>query len=153
MADIYLVGHGAWDTIGQSEAYCIVPKNTEVVFYTPVGRFLNSDQTGEIVSGAPGRLRPDHTVGAFKTCTNLTLSNGLFPEEQLALTASGVRYHEVFVNTSLKDLLTQFAGNRLHWLACAVRLGGRDFDNGGTNQDYRPLQGIGTNMDRPPHLR
>lgn len=153
MADIYLVGHGAWNTIGKAQAFCTVPKNTEVIFYTPVGRFLNSDQTAEIVTGAPGALQPDHTVGAFKQCTNLTLTHGLFPNEVAALNASGVQYHEVHVPTSLSSLLEQFQGNRLHWVACRVRLGVRDFDHGGTNQDYRPGLGVGTNTDRPAHLR
>lgn len=143
MADIYLLGHGEWQSRGTAKAFCQVPKNTSVVFYTPVGRFINSDQTAEIMRGDPNALEPYQTIRQFKQCPNLTLSDGVFGDEITALLRTGVRFARVLVPTSLEDLMEKYAGNKLHWLACRVMFGHLDTTQGGFNDDYRPGTGVG----------
>jgi hypothetical protein len=138
MADIYLLGHGAWRTVGKSNIYTQVPKGTSVVFYTPIGRFISSRQTSAIMLGAQNRLRPYQEFTEFKTCPNVILSDGVFKIEALALLASGVRFARVIERTPLSALLIKYGGNRLHWLACQPRLGGLDTEEGGFNDDYFP---------------
>lgn len=136
MADIYILGHGAWQTIGSNKPFVKVPRGTSIVFYTPVGRFINSAQTAAIMSGSANKLPPDREITEFKECPNLTLGYGLFPREVTALLQSGVRFVQVSQNTPLEEVLEKYAGNRLHWLACQPRLGGRDTTQGGFNDDY-----------------
>jgi hypothetical protein len=143
MAEIYVMGHGNWDTSGAGQPFVAVPPGTSVVFYTPMGRFISSNQTVDIIRGAATKLAPDREVGERKQCPNVTLSDGLFPEEVKALMESGVRYARVTQKTSISELLEKYAGNRLHWLACMPRLGGKDTTQGGFNDDYVPGQGIG----------
>lgn len=143
MADIYLMGHGSWDTRKKSSAFTIVPKNTSVVFYTPIGRYISSRQTSAILRGDPGCLRPETEYKAFFNCPNIELSDGLFADEEYAVLTSGKRFVRVSVDTMLSELMEKYAGNRLHWLACAPRLGGKDTTEGGYNEDYFPTSGIG----------
>jgi hypothetical protein len=151
MADIYLLGHGSWDTRGKASAYTIVPKDTSVVFYTPVGRFISSRQTSAILRGDPGHVKPEIEYKAFGSCPNIELSDGLFAEEEKAVLTSGKRFVRVAVDTPISELLQKYAGNRLHWLACAPRLGGKDTTEGGFNEDYFPDNGVGViRMARNP---
>jgi len=136
MADIFVMGHGAWDTIGSRRPFVTVPQGTSVVFYTPMGRFIQAHQTVAIVRGGANMLAPDREIKAFKQVPNLTLADGLFPEEIDALMETGARFARVTTNTNLEQLLSKYAGNRLHWLACMPRLGGRDTTEGGFNDDY-----------------
>lgn len=137
MADIYLMGHGAWDTIGASQTFVTVPANTSITFYTPIGRFISAGQCVAIVKGAGDKLAPYSVVEEFKSAPNLTLADGLFPIEVQAILTTGVRFARVIEPTKLSDLLEKYAGNRLHWLACQPRLGGKDTTEGGFNDDYR----------------
>ena len=143
MADIYIMGHGAWETSGSAKPFVTVPAATSVVFYTPMGRFILSNQTVAIIRGSGDKLPIDREIGPFKQCPNLALSDGLFPEEVKALLQTGVRYAQVSQDTTLEELLAKYAGNRLHWLACMPRLGGSDTTEGGFNDDYIPSRGIG----------
>lgn len=143
MADIYLLGHGHWDTQGASDAFTSVPRDTSLLFYTPIGRFINASQTAAIMRGDPGRLRPVQELKAYMSAPNLTLSEGLFPNEIAALLQSGVRFAQVRFPTPLAELLERYAGNRIHWLACRAMLGGKDTTEGGFNDDYSPARGIG----------
>ena len=56
---------------------------------------------------------------------------------------SGARFARVSRDTTLEELLTTYAGNRLLWLACMPRLTGDDTTEGGFNDDYIPSHGIG----------
>jgi hypothetical protein len=140
MADIYLMGHGAWETKGASDAYAKVPKGTTLVIYTPIGTFINASQTAAILKGEKGCLAPLHTFSEFKMCPNTTLSHGLFDQEEKALTASGKSYYHpsAGVSNKLSEILDAEAikGNTIHWLACQPRLGGKDTTEGGFNDDY-----------------
>ncbi len=150
MADIYLLGHGSWDTRGKADAYTTVPNDTSVLFYTPVGRFISSRQTSAILRGDPGHLKPEIEYKGFMNCPNIELSDGLFPEEQKAILTSGKRFVRVAVDTPISELLQKYAGNRLHWLACAPRLGGKDTTEGGFNEDYFPNTGMGVSRLATP---
>ncbi len=140
MANIYLMGHGTWATKGATDAYTKVPKGTSVVIYTPIGRFISSSQTSAILLDAPNRLTPHHTFTEFKSCPNITLSHGLFLEEEQALTNSGKTYYHpgVGARTKLSDILDSdaFKGNTIHWLACQPRFNHLDTTQGGFNDDY-----------------
>ena len=150
MADIYLLGHGSWDTRNEAKAFTLVPAGTTVFFYTPAGRFISSRQTSAIMRGDPGRLRPLREIREYMNCPEVELSDGLFPEEEQALLTSGVRFVRVSAPTKISALLQKYAGNRLHWLACFPRLGGKDTTQGGYNEDYFPDTGMGvTHMARP----
>lgn len=140
MPDIYLMGHGTWSTKGATDAYTLVPKGTSVVIYTPVGRYINSSQTSDILLDSPNRLAPYHTFTEFKLCPNTTLAHGLFLREEQAITSSGKTYYHpgVGVMTKLSEILDSdaFKGNTIHWLACQPRFNGLDTTQGGFNDDY-----------------
>jgi hypothetical protein len=138
MADIYLLGHGSWDRRGAANAFTSVPKDTSVLFYTPVGRFISARQVAAILRGDPGCLRPAQEFKAYSNCPQVELSDGLFAVEEQAILTSGKRFVRVSVDTLLSDLLEKYAGNRLHWLACFPRLAGLDTTEGGYNDDYFP---------------
>ena len=144
MADIYLLGHGSWDTRGEAKAFTAVPAGTSVFFYTPAGRFISSRQTAAILRGDPGHLRPNREIKEYMNCPEIELSDGLFPEEEQAILTSGVRFVRVSQDTRISVLLKKYAGNRLHWLACFPRLGGKDTTEGGYNEDYFPSTGMGS---------
>ena len=127
MADIFIMGHGNWDTTGAPKPFVTVPAATSVVFYTPMGRFIQAHQTVDILRGNGNKLPVNSEIGPFKQCPNLTLSDGLFPAEVKALLQTGVRYALVSQDTTIEQLLEKYAGNRLHWLACMPRLGGNEF--------------------------
>jgi hypothetical protein len=140
MADIYLMGHGAWETKGSSDAYTKVPKGTKLIIYTPIGTFINSSQTAAILMGEKDCLPPLHEFTEFKMCPNTTLSHGLFSKEKKALKASGKSYYHPAsgVENKLAEILEASAikGNTVHWMACQPRLGGKDTTEGGFNDDY-----------------
>lgn len=137
------MGHGAWDTIASRKPFVTVPRGTSVVFYSPMGRFIQVYQTVVMVRGGAHTLSPDREVKAFRQVPNLTLSDGVEPSEVKALMQSGARFARVSRDTTLEELLTTYAGNRLHWLACMPRLTGDDTPEGGFNDDYIPSHGIG----------
>ncbi len=88
---------------------------------------------------------PDQRFRSYQSCTDLMLSpateyRGHF---QQAGTGGGNQVHMVTQDTMLSELLRQFEGNDLHWLACRVRFGGLDTTEGGHNDDYVPARGIG----------
>lgn len=145
MANIYLCGHGEWNTRGAHSGFVEVPPRTTVRFYTPVGRFLSVGQACAILGGQPGALAPDQVFEQYKNVTDLTLH----PAEEVR-----VRFMQAALNAhatavmmdkarSLGDLLKEYAGNDLHWLACRVRFSGLDTTEGGLNDDYFPNRGVG----------
>jgi hypothetical protein len=134
------MGHGTWDTKGAVDAYTKVPKGTSLIIYTPIGRFIGSSQTSDILLDAPGRLNSHHTFTEFKSCPNTTLSHGLFIDEEDALTNSGKTYYHPGAGLVMKlsDILNAdgYKGNTLHWLACQPRFNHLDTTQGGFNDDY-----------------
>lgn len=143
MADIYLMGHGSWATVGAREPFVTMPSNTSLVLYTPIGRFISSHQTVEIMRGAANALKVDREIGPFKQAPNLRLSDGLFDEEVRALLHTGKRFVRVDRRTYLSEMIEKYAGNRIHWLACVPRLRNQDTTQGGFNDDYFPDRGVG----------
>ena len=66
---------------------------------------------------------------------------------------SGKRFTRVAADIPISEWLQKYAGNRLHGLACAPRLGDKDTPEGGHNEDYFPSSGMGitrmaTNPDK-----
>ncbi len=145
MANVFLCGHGEWKTSGVGAIFTTVPRGTSLSVYTPIGRFLGLSQACEILRGDQGRLTPDQKFHGYQSCTNLTLCpateyGGQF--RQAGISGSN-QVHMVLANTKLSELLQQFEGHDLHWMACRVRFGGRDTTEGGFNDDYFPARGIG----------
>lgn len=138
MADIYLVGHGSWDTRGRSDAFTTVPSGTRVVFYTPIGRYLDASIAEGIIRNAHWQLGPYEEFGEYRHCPNVMLFDVSYPNLMAALVQSGVRFGRVSMPTPLSSLLEKYAGNTLHWIACSGRLGGNDLDQHGLNFDYIP---------------
>ncbi|VUD69286.1 hypothetical protein TDB9533_04653 [Thalassocella blandensis] len=161
MADIYLCGHGSWDTIGTNDPLVVLPAKTSISFYTPVGRYLDpgnayATMTGDTTGG--GFVLPvDHEVKEYKMCTNLTLKP-LVPGTDTTHIAVfdraqnlGKQIHRVNRVTRLRELLPLLKGNHLHWMACRPRLNDSSVDEGGFNDDYIPQFGMLGGI--PDHLR
>ncbi|BDG70249.1 putative adhesin [Roseomonas fluvialis] len=138
MADIYLCGHGEWKTNGVPSGFANVPARTTVHFYTPIGRFLSIDQAMAIMGKGPGALQPDQSVGAYRTVTDLALYPA--PEMRVRFMTAALNAGATAVmvdhDSMLSDLLTEYAGHDVHWLACRVRFSGLDTTEGGFNDDY-----------------
>lgn len=138
MADIYLCGHGEWKTSGMPTGFASVPAGTTVSLYTPVGRFLGIGQAMKILAKAPDALKPDEVVQPYRTVTDLLLHPA--PEMRVrfmtAALSSGANAVMVDKESLLSELMAEYAGNDLHWLACRVRFSGLDTTEGGFNDDY-----------------
>jgi len=145
MANIYLCGHGEWVTKGARTGFVKVPGRTTVRFYTPIGRFLSITQACDIIGSKPGALPADQTFDQYKNVTDLTLHPA--EEMRVRFIQAGLNAHATVVMMdhmqSLGDLLKEYAGNDLHWMACRVRFQGKDTTEGGFNDDYFPGQGVG----------
>lgn len=145
MANIYLCGHGEWHTAGAQSGFVHLPPRTTLKFYTPVGRFLWVTQACDILRGSPQALTPDQAFGPYQSVTDLTLSPAEEMRVQFMTAALGGGVTAIMVDRqqTLAQLLEEYAGNDLHWLACRVRFGGLDTQQGGFNDDYVPSQRIG----------
>ena len=145
MANVFLCGHGEWKTSGRATIFATVPRGSTLSVYTPIGRFLGLSQACAILRGDQGRLTPDQKFRAYQSCTDLTLCpateyGGQFRQ---AGASGGHQVHMVLGDTMLSDLMRQFEGDDLHWMACRVRFRGLDTTEGGFNDDYFPARGIG----------
>jgi len=145
MADIYFCGHGEWHTTGAASGFVNLPAGTTLAVYTPIGRFLWISQACSILQGQPNALTADQTFQPYKSVTDLTLSPAPEMRVKFMTAALGGGKTAVMVDrdTKLADLVEEYKGNNLHWLACRVRHGGLDTTEGGFNDDYVPSQGIG----------
>lgn len=120
MATIYLCGHGGWSRAEGGAAFVIVPRDTTVTFYSEAGTTISDLQTIAIMSGDINALRPVSVYGPYRSLPNLSLYPGTFVNERVAALEAGVRIEMVNRKTCLRELLDEFAGNDLHWLACRV---------------------------------
>lgn len=87
----------------------------------------------------------DQAFGPYQSVTDLTLSPAEEMRVQFMTAAWGGGVTAIMVDRqqTLAQLLEEYAGNDLHWLACRVRFGGLDTQQGGFNDDYVPSQRIG----------
>jgi hypothetical protein len=138
MANIYLCGHGEWMTNGVASGFVSLPAHTTMSFYTPVGRFLSIGQARRILTGAADALQPDQVFRPYQSVTDLLLAPA--PEMRVRFMTAALEAHATCVmvdrDTMLAELVQEYAGNDLHWLACRVRFSGLDTTEGGFNDDY-----------------
>jgi len=121
--DIYVCGHGGWDTIGRSAIFTRVPSGSEVVFYKEIGEAMLVSEAEEILSLSPAAPRPERIIEGGQRAPEMTLypAREFWNEFGRAASASGVNWHAVARDTPLSHFLQTYAWARIHWIACSVR--------------------------------
>jgi hypothetical protein len=123
MADLYLCGHGAWDTIGAATGFVNLPRDTTVKFYSETGQVLYLGQACDILAHLPNAPAPVQSFTQYQSVRDMKLYP--CPEyrtdfEQAAL-AGGSTMAMANGEIMLSDVVNQYPGYDLHWLACSVR--------------------------------
>ena len=123
MTDIYVCGHGGWDTIGYSSIFVQVPAGTEVVFYREIGNVLYVSEAEAILRRANNALTPARVISAYQQCPDMTLypAQNFWSRFGAAAGTGGVFWHAVATETKLSYFLERYPGTRIHWIACSVR--------------------------------
>lgn len=124
MSDIYICGHGGWDTIGRSSGFVNLPASTSFVLYEEIGHPMYVSDALEILSRNPGAKAPVRRIGAFKAAPDMTIFPAPEFEGQFvaASSAGGSRAFVVSSPTSLARVLGRFRGHTIHWIACSNRM-------------------------------
>ena len=128
MADIYLCGHGGWDTIKQqASVFFTLPASTQVKIYTQIGEELMLGEARDIMTKSADAKEPARVITAYRSCPNLTLYK--CPEFKADFDSfaqqGGCTYHVQMVGEmKLSEFLKSkhYAGNTIHWMACGSRM-------------------------------
>lgn len=121
--DVFVCGHGGWDTIQRATVFFAVPAGSEVVFYKEVGYPLQLGEALQVLGQDAKAPLPARIVRQYMQAPDMTL----YPCPEFAnhftqaANAGGARAYMVPGQMKLSELMRHFPSSRLHWMACSVR--------------------------------